>query len=85
MDASGKTPSGILSGNTISMGDFDQCLAVKHLIASNNEFNGQYCQMELNVNISEIYRGSNIEIVSIESEQRGLPRFTQNSNKIAEM
>lgn len=86
MDASGKTPSGILSGNTVSIGDFDQCIAVKHEIVSNNEFDGQYCQMEINLNISEIYRGNiksranTIDIDSIEIAQftsvtqRRLPR-----------
>lgn len=87
MDASGKTPDGILSGNTISMGDYDQCLAVKHRTTSNNEFYGQYCRMELFVNISAMNAGNiewrtyRFDVGSIETEelhtsvtQRRIPR-----------
>lgn len=59
MDAWGKTPSGIFSGNSVSMGDFDQCIAVKHEIASSNEFEGQYCIMEVLVNITAMNKPEN--------------------------
>lgn len=88
MDASGKTPSGILAGNTFSLGNFDQCLGIRHEITSNNEFNGQYCLMDVRVDISKIIYSRNvrweahsIDINSVESEeiasvtQRKLPRY----------
>lgn len=43
-DSSGTAPSGLLSGTTISLGDFDQCLRV----AENGQFDEtQYCLLTL--------------------------------------
>lgn len=56
LDAWGKTQSGIFSGNMVSIGDFDQCIAVKHKIVSNNEFEGQYCLTKMLVNITAMNR-----------------------------
>lgn len=46
MDAWGKIPSGMLSGNIIELGNFDQCIAVKHKLGpqpDDDTFEGQYC------------------------------------------
>lgn len=84
MDSSGRTPSGIFAGNSYSLGEFDQCIGIRHEISSNNEFNGQYCLMDVAMNISEIYSGKfnmfSTYIIDIETEeiasgtQRRLPR-----------
>lgn len=56
-DSWGKFPSGILSGNLYSFGNFDQCLAISHnknalesadsSDTSDYDFNGQYCLSNL--------------------------------------
>lgn len=46
-DAWGKLQSGILSGNLVALGDFDQCIAVKHKISPHHEIEGQYCLMQI--------------------------------------
>lgn len=44
-DSWGKTPSGMLYGNTMSFGNFDQCLDFTYNISDLNEntIRGQYC------------------------------------------
>ncbi|XP_046748815.1 uncharacterized protein LOC124412737 [Diprion similis] len=48
IDAAGKYPAGILSGNIRSMGNFDQCLKVRH---PDNEYVGKYCLARLNYSV----------------------------------
>lgn len=48
-DAFGKLQSGILSGNLISLGNFDECLSVRHTVRPNDQFQGQYCLMQVQI------------------------------------
>lgn len=43
VDAWGKTPSGVLSGNIADLGNYDQCLRIRHELETDNIFQGQYC------------------------------------------
>lgn len=51
IDAWGKIPAGILSGNLYSLGQFDECLAVQHELqaadASSSTIRTQYCLAEM--------------------------------------
>ncbi|XP_031348014.1 nose resistant to fluoxetine protein 6-like isoform X1 [Photinus pyralis] len=42
-DAAGKLPAGVLSGNFVSMGFFDECMAVEELRMDNASISGKYC------------------------------------------
>lgn len=42
-DAWGKLPSGILSGNIIELGNYDQCLKIREQMENDDLFQGQYC------------------------------------------
>lgn len=44
LDASGHFPTGILSGNVNSFGDFKECLSV---ISSEANFKGKHCYVEM--------------------------------------
>lgn len=45
-DSSGKSPSGLLKGNLIELGQFDECLEIQH---PNGNFTGEYCILQLMV------------------------------------
>lgn len=49
IDAWGKLPSGILSGNLYEIGNFDQCLEIDHSTKNFGQLNGQYCLTQLSV------------------------------------
>lgn len=62
-DATAKFPSGILSGSTYNMGNFDECLQVK-VPLQNDSFSGKYCLATLNFQPkadSEVSRDENPE------------------------
>lgn len=46
-DATCKLQSGLLMGNTISLGNFEECLMSKHPL---NKFTGKYCLLNLQLN-----------------------------------
>lgn len=50
-DAWGKIPSGILHGNSIDRGNFDQCLGIHHDsdVETIGSINGQYCSASMNI------------------------------------
>lgn len=58
-DASAKTPNGLLQGNLINMGQFDECLHVEH---PHGQFTGKHCMLQVNLtskidkNRNNIYR-----------------------------
>ena len=65
LDASSKSPSGLLDGSVTSFGDFDQCLAMKTPENVFPSFVGKYCSIEMSVvtegehfagNISDVLR-----------------------------
>lgn len=47
-DASSKAPSGLLSGNINSFGDFDECLQAQ---PSSSDAGGQYCLAYLKIEV----------------------------------
>ncbi|KAH8295945.1 hypothetical protein KR018_006477 [Drosophila ironensis] len=42
-DSWGSLPSGILTGNLIDLGNFDECLAIDHVVSVNHSVQGKYC------------------------------------------
>ncbi|XP_039753298.1 O-acyltransferase like protein-like [Pararge aegeria] len=44
-DASGKIPTGFLSGNLADLGDYHQCLGIKH-VTRDMDIEGKYCMMQ---------------------------------------
>lgn len=51
-DACGKPQSGILAGNLIELGNFDQCIAVAHSRSPGDKFEGQYCLMQAQIDLA---------------------------------
>lgn len=51
IDAWGKIPSGILSGNVYELGQFDECIAIEQVMdnQSTNTLKGQYCLAQLSI------------------------------------
>ncbi|XP_016949370.1 nose resistant to fluoxetine protein 6 [Drosophila biarmipes] len=43
IDSWGSLPSGILYGNLVDLGNFDECLGIDHSVASNHSVQGKYC------------------------------------------
>ncbi|KAH8268343.1 hypothetical protein KR026_005457 [Drosophila bipectinata] len=43
MDSWGFIPSGILTGETFDLGNFDECLSIAHVTESNRKIIGKYC------------------------------------------
>jgi len=43
IDSWGSLPSGILYGNLIDLGNFDECLGIDHFVNSSHSVQGQYC------------------------------------------
>nr|XP_049694112.1 O-acyltransferase like protein [Helicoverpa armigera] len=49
LDASGRIPSGLLTGNWNDLGDYHQCLSI-HQFVNNTEFQGKYCTIRIPIN-----------------------------------
>ena len=47
IDAWGKIPSGILRGNTFELGNYDQCVEIKHESKKIGNIQGQYCLADI--------------------------------------
>ncbi|XP_043065194.1 nose resistant to fluoxetine protein 6-like [Drosophila ficusphila] len=43
VDSWGSIPSGLLTGNTFDLGNFDECLSVNQKISSSQKISGKYC------------------------------------------
>lgn len=46
-DASSKIPNGILQGNLVDLGNYDQCLSISHEIPDDHTIKGKYCQIKI--------------------------------------
>ncbi|XP_030378183.1 nose resistant to fluoxetine protein 6-like [Scaptodrosophila lebanonensis] len=46
-DAWGSLPSGILYGNTMDLGNVDECIKINHAMGTNQQLMGKYCLAEL--------------------------------------
>lgn len=55
-DANPIWPSGILNGNLIQYGDFDQCLSV---VAETGNFQGQYCLASIQISLPQQFKNLN--------------------------
>lgn len=62
LDANAKIPEGILFGNSIDLGNFDECIKVKH---PEGLFVGQHCLLDVSLNLFPSTPGGNGGIVSI--------------------
>lgn len=47
-DASAKIPEGFVAGNTKYLGQFDECIAVRH---PQRDFTGQHCMLNIDINL----------------------------------
>lgn len=47
IDSWGTFPSGILYGNVIDLGNFDECLGIDHAVTSTHNVQGKYCLSKL--------------------------------------
>lgn len=52
IDASSKLPSGILMGNLVDLGMYDECVAIRFEEAG-SEIRGRHCMYSVSVNIKE--------------------------------
>lgn len=52
-DASAKFPSGILSGNTFYLGNYDECIGI-NVQLDNDVIKGQYCLPKITIEIPNI-------------------------------
>ncbi|XP_043065192.1 nose resistant to fluoxetine protein 6-like [Drosophila ficusphila] len=43
IDSWGSIPSGLLTGNTYDLGNFDECLSINQVISSSQKISGKYC------------------------------------------
>ncbi|KAH8235373.1 hypothetical protein KR038_003215 [Drosophila bunnanda] len=43
IDSWGSVPSGILTGNLIDLGNYDECLRIDHVVTSSHSIKGKYC------------------------------------------
>lgn len=68
-DATSKFPSGIISGSTYGMGNFDQCLKVRVPLVQDS-FSGKYCLATLKIELETDLEGNTKERYKIESEDR---------------
>lgn len=83
LDSSSKLQSGILSGNYIDLGNFDECLSATYKTSDIGQINGQYCLIrhQIDVNrrnelLSEIYDIENSTLeVNIENPKNILVAF----------
>lgn len=55
VDAASKIPSGVLNGNIIDLGMYDECLAIKEK-KNHTEIRGRHCMynMKINLNVTNI-------------------------------
>lgn len=51
MDSSGKIPTGLLNGNIINLGDYDQCVSTSSEMNESTPFHGQYCLVSLVIEV----------------------------------
>lgn len=51
-DATGKVPSGILKGNLVELGNFEQCIAIDATV-ENGTITGKYCYGKLSLTLNE--------------------------------
>lgn len=68
-DATSKFPSGILSGSTYGMGNYDECLKVK-VPLKNDSFSGKYCLATLKIELENDFEENAENRYQIESEDR---------------
>lgn len=69
-DATSKFPSGILSGSTYGMGNFDECLKVKVPLNDDDSFSGKYCLTTLKIQMDADLEDNHEERYLVESEDR---------------
>lgn len=68
-DATSKFPSGILSGSTYGMGNFDECLKVK-VPLQDDSFSGKYCLTTLKIQFDTDLETNHEERYLLASEDR---------------
>ncbi|XP_002137010.2 nose resistant to fluoxetine protein 6-like isoform X2 [Drosophila pseudoobscura] len=49
IDAWGSIPSGLLYGNIVDLGNFDECIKISNEITSSHSINGKYCFLKLSI------------------------------------
>ncbi|EDW38986.1 GL13843 [Drosophila persimilis] len=49
IDAWGSIPSGLLYGNIVHLGNFDECIKISNEITSSHSINGKYCFLKLSI------------------------------------
>ncbi|XP_050405941.2 nose resistant to fluoxetine protein 6 [Patella vulgata] len=49
IDASGKPQRGILKGNLVFMGNYDECTEIDHLVAGDHRIEGGYCEFSVEI------------------------------------
>lgn len=47
IDSWGSVPTGILNGNMVDLGNYDECLGIDHVVASSHSVQGKYCFAKL--------------------------------------
>lgn len=52
LDANGRIPTGVMKGNDVSMGLYDECVDVEHLLDDDNVIKGKYCYSGLVIPLS---------------------------------
>lgn len=57
LDASAKIPSGLLMGNIVELGNYDECIAVQGNSSKGQIIRGQHCM--LRVSLSELNPNKN--------------------------
>lgn len=77
LDATGKVPEGVLSGHVNSLGDFDECLAIrapaKEVGSATGQFQGKYCLLYVMPNFrSNAFLKSGPRIISGERSLENL-------------
>lgn len=76
IDASSKTPAGVLDGTLSSYGDYDQCLALGHDARFVAPFAGQHCMIKLDPNFKSNNNNMHRSLLQIErSLEKTLPIF----------
>jgi hypothetical protein len=71
LDASSKSPSGLLDGTLTSFGDYDQCLEMKTGDDVFPAFVGKYCSIEMTVITKGEHFWGNISKII----EKGIPAF----------
>lgn len=52
IDAWGKLPSGMMSGNSYALGNFDQCLSIEKSVTNAGTIKGQYCLTTVGIKLN---------------------------------